>query len=162
MPIAVVRAQVSFQKRATLTVRAHRSELLQGFLRALMTLMTSITAPFGTSSLKRDKPVEGCPRKGYKEYRMCPLLSDVRGRSSHIIVRDILPTDIGTFLKDVTSFDNVEFGISSKDTLSMSSSTRRSIEMSFLALLDSGIDSRRQKVGTFCAGTNAEASDLVS
>jgi len=93
---------------------------------------------------------------------MCPLLSDVRGRSSHAILRDILPTDIGTFLKDVTSFDNVEFGISSKDTLSLSSSTRRSVEMSFLALLDSGIDSRRQRVGTFCVGTNAEASDPVS
>ena len=77
--------------------------------------------------------------------------------------RDIvLPVDIGTFLKDVTSFDNVEFGLGSKDALSMSSSTRRAIEMSFLALLDSGIDSRRQRVGTFCTGTNKEASDIVS
>lgn len=77
-------------------------------------------------------------------------------------IRDVLPTDVGTFLKDVTSFDNVEFGITSKDTLSMSSSTRSSIEMSFLALLDSGIDSRRQRVGTFCAGTNVGGSDTVS
>lgn len=84
------------------------------------------------------------------------------GLSSHSTIRDILPTDSGTFLKDVTSFDNVEFGFSSKDALSMSSSTRRSIEMSFLALLDSGIDSRRQRIGTFCAGTNVEASDPVS
>ncbi|KAF9653249.1 hypothetical protein BDM02DRAFT_3182788 [Thelephora ganbajun] len=74
-------------------------------------------------------------------------------------ISDMLPTDVGTFLKDVTSFDNVEFGLSSKDALSMSSSTRRSIEISFLALLDSGIDSRRQRVGTFCAGTNIEGSD---
>lgn len=77
-------------------------------------------------------------------------------------IRDVLPTDVGTFLKDVTSFDNVEFGITSKDALSMSSSTRSSIEMSFLALLDSGIDSRRQRVGTFCAGTNIGGSDPVS
>ena len=83
---------------------------------------------------------------------------------THLVrcIRDILPTDIGTFLKDVTSFDNVEFGLTSKDALSMSSSTRCSIEMSFLALLDSGIDSRRRRIGTFCAGTNIIASDPVS
>ena len=44
----------------------------------------------------------------------------------------------------------------------MSSSTRCAIEMSFLALLDSGINSRRQRIGTFCVGTNIIASDPVS
>lgn len=38
----------------------------------------------------------------------------------------------------------------------MTASTRRLIELGFLAMLDSGIDSRGQKIGTFFAGTNAE------
>lgn len=51
------------------------------------------------------------------------LPSDVQVHSSCTIIRDILPSDIGTFLKDVTSFNNVEFGLTSEDTLSMSSGT---------------------------------------
>ena len=39
----------------------------------------------------------------------------------------------------------------------MTASSRRLIEQSFLALLDSGIDYRGRKVGSFVAGTNAEA-----
>lgn len=39
----------------------------------------------------------------------------------------------------------------------MTASSRRMIELSFLALLDSGINYRGRKVGTFAAGTNAEA-----
>jgi len=39
----------------------------------------------------------------------------------------------------------------------MTASSRRLIELSFLALLDSGIDYRGRKVGSFAAGTNAEA-----
>ena len=70
MTLAIVRVEVFFHKRATLTVRVHRLELLQGFLRVLVTPVTSITAHFGTSSFKRDKPAERCPQKGYKEYRM--------------------------------------------------------------------------------------------
>ena len=44
----------------------------------------------------------------------------------------------------------------------MTASSRRLIELSFLALLDSGIDYRGRKVGTFAAGTNAEALAQVS
>jgi hypothetical protein len=39
----------------------------------------------------------------------------------------------------------------------MTASSRRLIEVSFLALLDSGINYRGRKVGSFAAGTNAEA-----
>ena len=39
----------------------------------------------------------------------------------------------------------------------MTASSRRLIELSFLALLDSGIDYRGRKVGSFAAGTNTEA-----
>ena len=39
----------------------------------------------------------------------------------------------------------------------MTTSSRRLIELSFLALLDSGIDYRGRKIGSFTAGTNAEA-----
>ena len=44
----------------------------------------------------------------------------------------------------------------------MTASSRRLIEISFLALLDSGIDYRGRKVGSFAAGTNAEALANVS
>jgi len=43
----------------------------------------------------------------------------------------------------------------------MTASSRRLIELSFLALLDSGIDYRGRKVGSFAAGTNMEASAYV-
>lgn len=46
--------------------------------------------------------------------------------------------------------------------ISMAPSSRRLIEMSFLALLDSGIDYRGRKVGSFAAGSNAEALARVS
>jgi hypothetical protein len=55
----------------------------------------------------------------------------------------------------------VEFGISSKDATSMTASTRRVIELSFLAMLDSGIDSGGKKIGTFVAGTNFERFEPV-
>jgi acyl transferase domain-containing protein len=67
------------------------------------------------------------------------------------------PNPIGSFLKDAQLFDNVEFGVSAKDAIAMTASSRRMIELSFLALLDSGIDYRGRKVGSFAAGTNAEA-----
>jgi acyl transferase domain-containing protein len=72
-----------------------------------------------------------------------------------------MPPGWGSFLKGTTKFDNVEFGTTSKDAMSMTASTRRVIELSFLALLDSGIDSRGKKIGTFMAGTNIEAFEEV-
>ncbi|KAF8213913.1 hypothetical protein K438DRAFT_1902128 [Mycena galopus ATCC 62051] len=65
----------------------------------------------------------------------------------------------GCFLKNVTEFDHAEFGISTKDAYAMGLSTRKLLEHSFLALLDSGIDSRGQDVGVYMAGT---AFDILS
>ena len=56
-------------------------------------------------------------------------------------------------------FDHFEFGISAKDAASMAVSTRKLIEHSFLALLDSGIDSRSQNVGVYMSGV---AFDILS
>lgn len=72
MPIAVVRAQMPYQKVAILTTRIHRSEWLPGSLRALIIPVTSTTARFGTSSLTRDKAAVRYPQKDYKEYRTWP------------------------------------------------------------------------------------------
>ncbi|KAJ7716081.1 hypothetical protein B0H16DRAFT_1476979 [Mycena metata] len=59
----------------------------------------------------------------------------------------------GSFLKDVGLFDATEFGIGSKDARAMAVATRRLIEISFLALLDSGIDYRGRSVGCYAAGS---------
>lgn len=62
-------------------------------------------------------------------------------------------TKTGTFLKSISLFDHIEFGITSRDVASMSVSTRKLIEHSFLALLDSGIDYRGRNVGCYMAST---------
>jgi len=72
-----------------------------------------------------------------------------------------VPRPGGSFLNGITNFDNIEFGVSNKDALAMTATTRRIIEMSFLALLDAGIDSRRQRVGSFMTGTNVEYFEKV-
>jgi acyl transferase domain-containing protein len=56
-------------------------------------------------------------------------------------------------------FDHFEFGISPKDAVSMAVNTRKLIEHSFLALLDSGINSRSQNVGVYMSGV---AFDILS
>jgi acyl transferase domain-containing protein len=63
------------------------------------------------------------------------------------------------FLKNVSEFDHSEFGITAKDAYAMALSTRKLLEHSFLALLDSGIDSRGQDVGVYMSGT---AFDVLS
>ncbi|KAK7057599.1 polyketide synthase [Favolaschia claudopus] len=63
------------------------------------------------------------------------------------------------FLKNVQNFDHFEFGISSKDALTMGLATRKLVEHSFLALLDAGINSRSQNVGAYTSGI---AFDLLS
>jgi hypothetical protein len=63
------------------------------------------------------------------------------------------------FLKNVHLFDHFEFGISSKDAVTMGVGTRKLVEHAFLALLDSGINSRSQNVGAY---TSAIAFDLLS
>lgn len=67
----------------------------------------------------------------------------------------------GTFLKHITKFDNIEFGVSNKDAKSMVMSTRRLVELSFLAALDSGIQYRGRKFGSFMCGTSTEHFDSV-
>ncbi|KAF7348024.1 putative polyketide synthase [Mycena sanguinolenta] len=62
----------------------------------------------------------------------------------------------GSFLKDIDQFDHVEFGISSRDARAMAPATRKLLEQTFLALLDSGINYRKQSVGCFMSGTSIE------
>ncbi|KAJ7642043.1 putative polyketide synthase [Roridomyces roridus] len=57
------------------------------------------------------------------------------------------------FLKNISLFDHAEFGIAAKDANATSLSTRKLLEHAFLALQDSGIDSRGQNVGVYSAGT---------
>ncbi|KAJ7675951.1 polyketide synthase [Mycena polygramma] len=58
-------------------------------------------------------------------------------------------TNTGCFLKDILLFDPVEFGITLKDAKAMAVATRKLIETTFLALLDSGIDYRGRNVGCY-------------
>ncbi|KAJ7661572.1 thiolase-like protein [Mycena polygramma] len=66
----------------------------------------------------------------------------------------------GSFLKDIESFDHVEFGISSRDARAMTLVTKKLLETSFLALLDSGIDYRKQMVGCYMSGNSVESSNV--
>ncbi|KAJ3513618.1 hypothetical protein NLJ89_g2846 [Agrocybe chaxingu] len=68
--------------------------------------------------------------------------------------------DRGSFLKNIDTFDNVEFGISSKDAQAMAPATRKLLQNTFLALLDSGIDYRTKVVGCFTAGTSLELTNV--
>ncbi|KAJ7894620.1 beta-ketoacyl synthase, partial [Mycena olivaceomarginata] len=70
----------------------------------------------------------------------------------------VLPEE-ACFLKNIHLFDHFEFGISSKDALTMGVATRKLVEHAFLALLDSGIHSRSQNVGAYTSGI---AFDLLS
>lgn len=65
----------------------------------------------------------------------------------------------GSFLKDLSLFDAVEFGITTKDARAMAVSTRKLIELAFLSLLDSGIEYRARNVGCFMSGV---AFDLMN
>ncbi|KIY47770.1 hypothetical protein FISHEDRAFT_44661, partial [Fistulina hepatica ATCC 64428] len=70
-------------------------------------------------------------------------------------------TDKGSFLKDIDCFDHVELGVSMKDARNMALSSRKLLEMSFLALLDSGIDYRARNVGVYMAGVPFDLHSLV-
>ncbi|KAF8193609.1 hypothetical protein K438DRAFT_2017705 [Mycena galopus ATCC 62051] len=61
----------------------------------------------------------------------------------------------GAFLKNATSFDNIAFGISTKDARVMPYSARRLFDLSFQALQDSGINSRGQSIGCFMSGNGS-------
>lgn len=71
-------------------------------------------------------------------------------------------SQLGTFLKDTDQLDNVELGITNKDAKAMSLSTRKLIELSFLALLDSGIDYRGRNVGCFAYVVLIDLSEAYS
>jgi len=66
-------------------------------------------------------------------------------------------TNFGSFLKNTALYDHIEFGISAKEVKNMALSTRKLIEHSFLALLDSGIDYRGRDVGCYMSGVSADA-----
>jgi acyl transferase domain-containing protein len=73
-----------------------------------------------------------------------------------------LNVEKGSFLKDIDLFDHVEFGISSRDARAMAPSTRKLLEQCFLALLDSGIDFRKQPVGCYTSANSVEVSTASS
>ncbi|KAJ7656557.1 hypothetical protein B0H17DRAFT_1265163 [Mycena rosella] len=66
----------------------------------------------------------------------------------------------GCFLKYIDLFDNVEFGISSCDARAMAPVTKKLLENYFLALLDSGIDYRKKRVGCYTSGNCIELSTV--
>lgn len=59
-------------------------------------------------------------------------------------------------MKNLTQFDNVEFGVSNKDAKYLLMNTRKLVELSFLAMLDSGIQYRGKRFGSFMCGTGTE------
>ncbi|KAF9047970.1 hypothetical protein BDP27DRAFT_1434385 [Rhodocollybia butyracea] len=67
----------------------------------------------------------------------------------------------GSFMKNVGLFDPTEFGIAAKDARAMAVSTRRLVELSFLALLDSGVDFRGQNVGCYASGNAFDIQSLA-
>jgi hypothetical protein len=71
----------------------------------------------------------------------------------------------GTFLKNAPSFDNISLGISTRDARVIPYSGRRLLDLSFQALLDSGIDSRGHNIGCFMSANRplqGEARDLFN
>ncbi|KAF5378437.1 hypothetical protein D9757_011142 [Collybiopsis confluens] len=67
----------------------------------------------------------------------------------------------GSFLKEIELFDPIELGITSKDARAMGVSTRKLIEISFLALLDSGVDFRGKNIGCYASGTAVDMQSVA-
>ncbi|KAK6966524.1 polyketide synthase [Favolaschia claudopus] len=65
---------------------------------------------------------------------------------------DVKHPSHGAFLKNATGFDNISLGISTRDARVIPYSTRRLLDLSFQALLDSGIESRGRNIGCFMSG----------
>jgi acyl transferase domain-containing protein/aryl carrier-like protein len=70
-------------------------------------------------------------------------------------------TTTASMLKHIDQFDATEFGISSKDARAFSVSTRKLVELAFLALLDSGIDYRGRNIGCFASATNDDIEEFA-
>lgn len=70
-----------------------------------------------------------------------------------------IKVDTGSFLKNLADFDHAEFGVTAKDARAMALTTRKLLQLAFLALLDSGIDYRGQDVGCY---TSAVDFDILA
>jgi acyl transferase domain-containing protein len=70
-------------------------------------------------------------------------------------------TQKGSFLKDIGLFDPAEFGIAAKDARTFAVGVRRLVELSFLALLDSGIDYRGRNVGCYATAITTNIEDFA-
>ncbi|KAI0739465.1 ketoacyl-synt-domain-containing protein [Daedaleopsis nitida] len=81
-------------------------------------------------------------------------ISSIRGRAMGQVL-----TDTGAFLKDLDSFDHMEFGVTAKDAKCMPVGLRKLIHVTFLSLQDSGIDYRGKNIACFMS---AVAHDIVS
>ncbi|KAJ7052957.1 hypothetical protein C8F01DRAFT_1331735 [Mycena amicta] len=93
--------------------------------------------------------------KGKQAYE--PLVDFISISAPEFRSSPTIPTQ-GSFLKEPSSFDNIAFGVSSRDARVAPYSTRRLIDLSFRALQDSGIDSRGQSIGCFMSGNRAMAT----
>ncbi|KAJ7238599.1 beta-ketoacyl synthase, partial [Mycena rebaudengoi] len=65
------------------------------------------------------------------------------------------------FLKNATSFDNLAFGVSTRDARVTPYSARRWLDLAFQALQDSGIEYRGQKIGCFVSGNRPQAQTMT-
>ncbi|KAJ7853619.1 thiolase-like protein [Mycena leptocephala] len=84
-----------------------------------------------------------------------PLSPDIFNSSEVRALQDKLNLPAkGAFLKNHDGLDTVAFGIGAKDARVMPFTGRRLMELSFEALLDSGIDYRKKKVGCFMSGVS--------
>ncbi|KAJ7214322.1 hypothetical protein GGX14DRAFT_550479 [Mycena pura] len=71
-------------------------------------------------------------------------------------IRSKIPLQ-GAFLKNASTFDNIAFGVSTRDARVAPFSARRLMDLSFCALQDAGIDSRGKPIGCFMSGNKALA-----
>ncbi|KAF8128037.1 hypothetical protein K438DRAFT_2141448, partial [Mycena galopus ATCC 62051] len=65
---------------------------------------------------------------------------------------DVKPPTHGAFLKNPSDFDNISLRVSTRDARVLPYSARRLLDLSFQALLDSGIESRGRHIGCFMSG----------
>ncbi|KAJ7776328.1 hypothetical protein B0H16DRAFT_1879673 [Mycena metata] len=73
------------------------------------------------------------------------------------ILPDVQIPTHGAFLKNVSEFDNLAFGLSTRDARITPYSARRVLKLAFQALEDSGIDYRGRKIGCFVSGNRPMA-----
>lgn len=73
-----------------------------------------------------------------------------------------IKVDTGSFLKNISEFDHVEFGVTAKDAKAMALSTRKLLELSFLSLLDSGINYRGQDVGCYMSAVDFDILSIAN